>query len=25
LMLKQYGPFGALGLIILVFMWWRFF
>ncbi|KAK4213334.1 Longin-like domain-containing protein [Rhypophila decipiens] len=25
LMLKQYGPFGALGLIILIFMWWRFF
>ncbi|KAK4042886.1 Longin-like domain-containing protein [Parachaetomium inaequale] len=25
LMLKQYGPFAALGLIILVFMWWRFF
>lgn len=25
LMIKQYGPFAALGLIILVFMWWRFF
>jgi vesicle transport protein SEC22 len=25
LMLKQYGPFAALGLIILVFFWWRFF
>ena len=25
LMLKQYGPFGALGLIILFFIWWRFF
>ncbi|KAK1766081.1 Longin-like domain-containing protein [Phialemonium atrogriseum] len=25
LMLKQYGPFAALGLIILVFVWWRFF
>jgi vesicle transport protein SEC22 len=25
LMLKQYGPFGALGFIMLVFMWWRFF
>lgn len=25
LMLKQYGPFGALGMIILVFTWWRFF
>lgn len=25
LMLKQYGPFGALGFIILVFVWWRFF
>lgn len=25
LMLKQYGPFAALGFIIIVFMWWRFF
>jgi vesicle transport protein SEC22 len=25
LLLKQYGPFAALGLIILVFFWWRFF
>ncbi|KAM7202778.1 Longin-like domain containing protein [Naviculisporaceae sp. PSN 640] len=25
LMIKQYGPFGALGLIMLIFMWWRFF
>jgi vesicle transport protein SEC22 len=25
LMLKQYGPFAALGFIILVFFWWRFF
>lgn len=25
LMLKQYGPFAALGLIILIFIWWRFF
>ncbi|KAK4192967.1 Longin-like domain-containing protein [Podospora australis] len=25
LMIKQYGPFAALGLIILVFFWWRFF
>jgi vesicle transport protein SEC22 len=25
LMMKQYGPFAALGLIILVFVWWRFF
>ncbi|KAH6626384.1 Longin-like domain-containing protein [Chaetomium sp. MPI-SDFR-AT-0129] len=25
LMLKQYGPFGALGFIMLVFLWWRFF
>ncbi|KAF9881132.1 hypothetical protein CkaCkLH20_01282 [Colletotrichum karsti] len=25
LLLKQYGPFGALGLIIIVFLWWRFF
>jgi vesicle transport protein SEC22 len=24
LLLKQYGPVGALGLIILVFIWWRF-
>lgn len=24
LLLKQYGPFGALGLIILVFLLWRF-
>jgi len=25
LLLKQYGPFGALGFIMLVFLWWRFF
>ena len=25
LMLKQYGPFAALGFIILFFTWWRFF
>ena len=25
LLIKQYGPFAALGLIILVFTWWRFF
>lgn len=25
LMLKQYGPVGTVGLIILVFVWWRFF
>lgn len=25
LLMKQYGPFAALGLIILVFIWWRFF
>ncbi len=25
LMLKQYGPFAALFLIIFVFVWWRFF
>ncbi|KAI9855385.1 MAG: SNAP receptor [Vezdaea acicularis] len=25
LLLKQYGPFGALGLIIILFIWWRFF
>ena len=24
-LLKQYGPFGAVGFIILVFLWWRFF
>jgi len=25
LMIKQYGPFGAVGLIILIFIWLRFF
>ncbi|WYZ38736.1 hypothetical protein EsH8_III_000650 [Colletotrichum jinshuiense] len=25
LLLKQYGPIGALGFIIIVFLWWRFF
>ncbi|KAL2163159.1 hypothetical protein VTH06DRAFT_6995 [Thermothelomyces fergusii] len=25
LMMKQYGPFGIVGLIILIFTWWRFF
>ncbi|CAH0005398.1 unnamed protein product [Clonostachys byssicola] len=25
LMLKQYGPFAGLGLIVLIFIWWRFF
>ncbi|KAF2084355.1 vesicle transporter SEC22 [Saccharata proteae CBS 121410] len=25
LLLKQYGPFGALGFIIIFFLWWRFF
>jgi len=25
LMLKQYGPFAGLGLIIITFLWWRFF
>lgn len=25
LMLKQYGPFAALGFIIIFFLWWRFF
>lgn len=25
LLLKQYGPFAALGFIILFFLWWRFF
>ncbi|KAF2002520.1 transport protein-like protein sec22 [Amniculicola lignicola CBS 123094] len=25
LLLKQYGPIGALGFIMIVFIWWRFF
>ncbi|KAK4453305.1 Longin-like domain-containing protein [Podospora aff. communis PSN243] len=25
LMMKQYGPFVGIGLIILIFTWWRFF
>jgi vesicle transport protein SEC22 len=25
LMLKQYGPFAALGFIVIFFLWWRFF
>lgn len=25
LLLKQYGPFAGIGVIILVFIWWRFF
>jgi vesicle transport protein SEC22 len=25
LLLKQYGPFGAVGFIMLFFIWWRFF
>ncbi|CAD6501735.1 BgTH12-01984 [Blumeria graminis f. sp. triticale] len=25
LLLKQYGPLGGLGLIIITFIWWRFF
>lgn len=25
LLLKQYGPFGAVGFILLFFIWWRFF
>ncbi|TAQ90702.1 hypothetical protein B7494_g992 [Chlorociboria aeruginascens] len=25
LLLKQYGPFGGLGLFVLIFIWWRFF
>lgn len=25
LLINQYGPFGVLGFIILVFLWWRFF
>jgi vesicle transport protein SEC22 len=25
LLLKQYGPFGGLFFIIIVFIWWRFF
>ncbi|KAL7270554.1 SNAP receptor [Rhizina undulata] len=24
-MLKQYGPIGAVGLVMLFFIWWRFF
>lgn len=24
LLLKQYGPLGAVGVLILVFIWWRF-
>ena len=24
LLLKQYGPFGAIGLIMLILIWWRF-
>ncbi|KAG8531989.1 uncharacterized protein KY384_003625 [Bacidia gigantensis] len=25
LLLKQYGPFGALGILMIVLVWWRFF
>ncbi|KAL1960027.1 hypothetical protein VTO42DRAFT_199 [Malbranchea cinnamomea] len=25
LLLKQYGPFGAVGFVILILLWWRFF
>lgn len=25
LLIKQYGPIGALGLLMLIFVWWRFF
>ncbi|KAI9843034.1 MAG: SNAP receptor [Sclerophora amabilis] len=25
LLLKQYGPFAAVGFIMIVFIWWRFF
>jgi len=25
LLLKQYGPFGVLGFIMIIFIWWRFF
>ncbi|KAI1927611.1 SNAP receptor [Ophidiomyces ophidiicola] len=25
LLLKQYGPFGAVGLLIFILLWWRFF
>jgi vesicle transport protein SEC22 len=25
LLLKQYGPFAAIGLIIIFFLWWRWF
>ena len=25
LLLKQYGPLGAVGFIMIFFIWWRFF
>jgi len=25
LLLKQYGPVGGLGFVMIVFIWWRFF
>ncbi|KAF2137271.1 uncharacterized protein K452DRAFT_278703 [Aplosporella prunicola CBS 121167] len=25
LLVKQYGPIGAVGLIMIIFIWWRFF
>jgi vesicle transport protein SEC22 len=24
-MLRQYAPVGVIGLMLIVFMWWRFF
>lgn len=25
LMLKQYGPFAGVGLLVIILIWWRFF
>ncbi|KMU76922.1 transport protein SEC22 [Coccidioides immitis RMSCC 3703] len=25
LLIKQYGPFGAVGLLVIILLWWRFF
>lgn len=25
LMMKQYGPLGGVGLVVILFIWWRFF
>lgn len=25
LLIRQYAPFGVVGLFIIVFIWWRFF